>query len=506
MWQDFILAEKTITQKTLLLVIIFATILANYIPLSKASLIDWDEGVFALQSQWLASLGTQGKPFNFQTPPLYQLLIASFFYIFGTKTFILHLIALISSCIGLYLIFRLASLFLSAIHALIAVVLFATTEFFLFFARSGLSDALFLCFFLASILYFFKGLKENKDTYFIYTGLFVALAAYTKYSALPLFVSFFIIGVLEKKKFLGKWFFFSIVLPVVFFLPYVLLMLKFMGFHEISTRHFSFLALNHFKFLVFLLLFAPSVLLLSLAYLLRNINHTGKWNVYVFIIVLIFFIPLGFYYPYFRLTYPIVPLLAIPGAQFIGDFKKFRGVTTLIFILVSLTFGFQTLKYFSTVPEDTGTFVHNIAAELDAEFIYAVVPPNVLFYIDYEIAVPRGHAWDLVGKNIPSINYQRRIIDPDNICLPANGKTILVHASALDEVKSEYIKLYEKGILISSFYFEDAPVYYKDVYNPQRNIRQLYEVYVIENTVLEKQLADLWLFGFDRRVTVMFRY
>ncbi|MGB3340801.1 MAG: glycosyltransferase family 39 protein [bacterium] len=505
MWQDFVLAEKTIKQKTLLLVVVFAIILVNYIPLSKASLIDWDEGVFALQSQWLASFGMQGKPFNFQTPPLYQMLVAGLFCIFGSKTFILHLIALIASCFGVYLVFRLTSLLSSINDAIIAVLLFATTEFFLFFAKSGLSDAVFLCFFLASVLYFFKGMKENKDAHFLCAGLFLALAAYTKYSAFPLFISFLVIGLMDKKKINTKWFFFSIILPIILFVPYVLLMLRFIEFREISTRHLSFLGLNHFKFLVFLLIFAPSVLFLSLTHLLRNIKNMEKWNVYIFVTILIFFLMLGFYYPYFRLAYPIVPLLAIPGAQFIGNLRKYKTLITLVFILISLAFGFQTIKYLSTVPEKTGNFVHDIAVEADAEFIYAVVPPNILYYIDFEVVVPQGHPWELAGKMNPGFNKHKRIIKPDDICLPPNGKTILVHATALDEIKKDYSNLYDKGILISSFYFLDAPVYYKDVYNPQRNIQQLYEVYIIDNAAFGEQLGDLWLFGFDRRVTVMFR-
>ncbi len=499
------MAEKTIKQKTFLLAVILAVILVNYVPLVKASLIDWDEGVFALQGQWLASLGTQGKPFNFQTPPLYQTLIAGLFFIFGSKTFVLHLISLLASCLSLYLVFRLASLLSSAGTGIITVFLFATTELFLFFVKSGLSDAVFLCFFLASVLYFFKGMKANRDIHFLCAGLFLALAAYTKYSAFPFFIAFFVIGILDKKKINTRWFFFSIILPILLFAPYILLMLRFIEFREISARHLSFLGLNHFKFLVFLLIFAPSVLFLSLAHLLRNIRSMEKWNVYLYVMVLIFFLALGFYYPYFRLAYPIVPLLAIPGAQLIGNMKKYKTLITLVFIIMSLGFGLQTIKYLSTVPEETGTFVRDIAVEMDAEFIYAVVPPNIIYYIDFEIAVPQGHPWEHIGKMIPGLNRGKKIIRPDDICLPPDGKTILVHATALNEVKKDYIDLYDKGTLISTFNFIDAPVYYKDIYNPQRDIQQLYEIYVIDNSVLEEQLGNLWLFGFDRRVTVMFK-
>ncbi|MEO0190865.1 MAG: hypothetical protein ABIL18_07785 [candidate division WOR-3 bacterium] len=44
------------------IIIIFLTI--NLANLKNLTLIDWDEGVFALQSGWIGSLCGEGKPFN----------------------------------------------------------------------------------------------------------------------------------------------------------------------------------------------------------------------------------------------------------------------------------------------------------------------------------------------------------------------------------------------------------------------------------------------------------
>ena len=505
MRQDTVLAEEIARSKVLLFVILAAIILANYLPISRAGLIDWDEGVFALQGQWLASFGAEGKPFNFQTPPLYQIIIGGLFSIFGNKTLVLYSIAFIASCICIYLVFKLSVILSSTQGAFIAVALFATTEFFLFFAKSGLSEALFISFFLASVLFFLKGIDTKKDKYFFSAGLFLTLAMYTKYSALPLFLSFFIIGLIEKKRINAKWFIYSIIVPLVLFVPYIVLMLKFIKFQEINARHLSFLGLNHLKCLIFLLLFSPSVLMLSIAYIIFNKKKMNKLSIYILVIVFIFFIMVGFYYPYFRLVYPIVPFLAIIGARFIENRKKYKIYIVLVFMFVSLIFGFQTIRYGSTVSKNTGTFVRELAKTEDVQFIYAVVPPNILFYIDQEVIIPEGHAWELAAKMVPGFNKQRKTMARDHNCLSPFGKTILIHATAFDDVKQKYMTIYEKGVLVESFRFIDAPVYYKDVFNPQRYELQFYEVYLIDNTVLKEELEDLWLFGFDRLVTVMIR-
>ncbi len=502
--KDFVLAEKAINQKLLLLLIIFAIILINIVHLGDASLIDWDEGVFALQSQWFASLGDQGKPFNFQTPPLYQLLLAGSFKIFGCKTFVLHLIALVASCIGAFIVFHLSKMLSTQQDAIIATILFASTEFFLFFSRSGLSDAVFLCFFLASILFFFRGLKLNKNSQFLYAGLFLILASYTKYSAFPLFISYLIIGLLCKKDIKAKWLLYSIVLPAVIISPYVILLIKFVHFHELSARHVSFLGPNHLKFLFYLLVFAPIPLLLALVRFITGIRRLNRWNMYVCVTAITFFLMLGFYYPYFRLAYPIVPLLAVIGAQTVKRLGKFKIPIFASLIIISLAFGFKTIKYTSAIPEETGMFVRRFAENQEIIYIYAVVPPNILYYINLGIVVPEGHPWERAGHMLPWFS-RRDILHLDDNRLPRLGKTLLVHATAMDAVKKQYIAIYEQATLVSRFEFIDAPVYYKDIYNPQRNTEQCYEVYLINNEELGAQLENLWLFGFDHRVTVMTR-
>jgi hypothetical protein len=55
-----------------------------------------------------------------------------------------------------------------------------------------------------------------------------------------------------------------------------------------------------------------------------------------------------------------------------------------------------------------------------------------------------------------------------------------------------------------SIEFIDAPVYYKDIYNPERAIRQIYEVYIFETEKLSKVIDDLWALGFNREVHIRY--
>ena len=82
-------------------------VILNGINLTRTCLIDWDEGVFALQGKWIETIGAEGKPFNFQSPPLYQTLIAFLFKSLGHKDFILPLLSIIFSVLTIYIVFYL---------------------------------------------------------------------------------------------------------------------------------------------------------------------------------------------------------------------------------------------------------------------------------------------------------------------------------------------------------------------------------------------------------------
>jgi hypothetical protein len=479
----------------LLFVLLCATNLRN------SGLIDWDEGVFALQGKWIATLGAEGKPFNFQTPPLFQIFIAILFKLVGTHDMVLLLLSLIFSGLTLYFIFYLAKHLFSTEEAIYATLIFVSTEFFLFFSTSGLSDATFLFFFMASIFFFIKGVEKNRMRDFLLTMIFTTLALYTKYSAITLPIIFIMFGRQLKK----RWLIFSIIIPIILFSPYIYLFLRFVHIPEISTRHVSLLGFNHMKYLLYLIIFAPVPLILSLIYLVVSCKKLERWDRSIVIIILVFFIVLGFYYPYFRLIYPLIPLLSIFAARVIMKTYRYKIYILVIVIIISLVLGTQTMFYKRDVPKNIAMYVNRLVQKRNIHIIYTVVPPNVYFYINGTIAVPSNHPWYTIGKKFPILLENKKIIYPDENELSGQTKVILVHTTAVDSLKQKNSTLYNKGTLVQSIEFIDAPVYYKDIYNPQRDIEQIYEIYEFDIKTMAQEVDNLWTFGFDRRVEVIFR-
>lgn len=505
LWKDSILAKKIIKEKYFVHFIVILFVFLSVLGLKSFALRDWDEGVFALQGQWLTTIGSQGKPFNFQTPPLFQFLIAILFSILQINAKMLPLLSLILSCITIYLIYHLAKTLFSQKEGIYSIILFVTTEYFLFFSRSGLSDATFLCFFIASLLFFVKGINSNKTKHFLLAGLFTALALYTKYSAFPLLIMFFAIGLLCRKNINKKWFGLSILIPILLFLPYTYLFIRFVQISEISARHVSLLGINHLKFLFYISIFAPIPFLFSILYIIFNVRNIKKWDIYLLILSAIFILILGFYHPYFRLAYPLIPLLSIIASRFVNQTKKYKPYIVTAVILISLALSAKTLIYKSDVPKKIGEFVNHYARQQDIKYIYTVVPPNIDFYIDGSIVVPSGHTWLNIGKKLPIFMKRKKIIYRDNNELLTEEKILLIQATVLDSIEQINSALCNRGTLLRSIEFIDAPVYYKDIYNPQRDMKQIYNVYLFETKKLDEMINDFWVLGFDRRVTVIYR-
>lgn len=505
LWKDSILAKKVIKQKNIIHLIVILFVLLSILGLKNYNLRDWDEGAFALQGQWLATMGAQGKPFNFQTPPLFQSLIAILFSLFQVNPKMLPLLSIIFSCITIYIIYHLAKILFSQKEGVYSIILFISTEYFLFFSKSGLSDATFLCFFTASLLFFIKGIKLNKAYHFLIAGLFTILALYTKYSAFPLIFMFFVVGFLCRKTINKKWFGLSILVPILFYLPYTYLFIKLVQISEISARHVSLLGINHIKFLFYILIFAPIPFLITILYIISNIKSIRKWDVYLLIFAAIFVLILGFYYPYFRLAYPLIPLLSIIAARFVNQTKQYKPYVITASVLISLTLSARTLTYKSDVPEKIGDFVNHYAKQNDIKYIYTVVPPNIDFYIDGAIVVPANHPWHSIGKKFPVFLEGKKIIHRDDNKLLAEEQILLIQATVLDPIEQINSALCNRGTLLRSIEFIDAPVYYKDIYNPQRDMKQIYNVYLLETKKLDKMINDFWDLGFDRRVTVIYR-
>jgi len=454
-----------------------------------------------LQAQWFFSLGAEGKPFNFQTPPLYQIIIAILFKFFQVNDLYMFLLSIIFSCLAIYIFFYLVKMLYAEDIALYAVIFFILSEFFLFFSKSGLGDAAFLFFFITSFYFFLKGTKSNRIEDFLLAGIFVTLCLYTKYSAPAFLIIFFLIGLLNKKKSTVPWLLFSIVLPTLLYLPYLYMFVKFITLPGISERHGSILGLNHLRFIYYLFAFSPVPFILTILFLPR----LSKLDYPIFTPILVFLIILGFYYPYFRLLYPIIPFLAIFAAKFIVQTKKLKPYLLTGAVIISIICGFRTITYYSNIPKKIAQICDQYVSDEGAKYIYTITPPNIYFYIEGEILIPSNHAIVKLGKRFPQLLKSRIIFYEDNNLLSQEEKTMLIHATIFDALKRDNISLYTKGKLLDSIEFIDAPVYYKDIFNPLRNKRQIYQFFIFENKKLGNALDTLWHLGFNPKVQLILK-
>lgn len=497
--KDSVLAKHVAKEHYIVAIVIGCFLLWSALSLRHAALIDWDEGIFALQGQWLSTTGSQGKPFNFQTPPLFQLIAAFMFSLVRAQPFVLPLISVIFSCLSIILVFLLGKLLYSSRDGLYAVLLFISTEFFLFFSHSGLSESTFLFFFIATVFFFFKGLKYNSTRYFLFAGLFTTAAFYTKYSAFPLLAVFFIIGILKRKTINRKWLILTVILPILLYVPYIVLFLNVVGWSGISARHGSLLGIHHHQFLYYLIRFAPFPLLFTF---LKTANRQERctWDFYILVPVLVFFVFLGFYHHYFRLAYPIIPFLAILAAQYI---KRQKTYVIVVILIISLGLSIDTITYRTDTPHEIGVAVTRYARDRNIQYVYTSVPPNINFYIGGEIAIPETHPWHALGKKFPAFVRGRKVLYQHNNELQHENNILVVYATAYDTLDPITTELLRHSRTILNMEFLDAPVYYKDIFNPQRSRTQLYRVYMLERKMMGGTMDQCWQLGFNQRFTVM---
>lgn len=456
------------------------------------TLIDWDEGVFMLQGRWLATLGDAGKPFNFQTPPLYQFMIAVLSRIAGGDPRILLAITTAFSLATLYLIYALTRRLYSSGTAARAVALFAVSEFFLFFSGSGLSDAVFLFFFWAAISFFLAGVRSGRRLTLAGAGLCTVLAFYTKYSAPVLLLIYPATAWLFRLNNPRRWLFWCVLLPVLAVLPYAVVYVMAVAPAGILSRHATMLGLHHLQYLVYLLFFSPALLILSLASVVR----LEKTDYFFVAIALIYLVIVGFYRPYFRLAYPVIPALAILAARSLERTGPWKTAILAAALFLSLVLGSRTVLYRTKVPTDIAETVIGQTANAPV-FLLATVPPNITSYLPGIIALPDDHQATRLGHWFPRSLKNRLIISRKLNLLVGRKRVLALTSTVVADIVDRYPALFARGHKLASWEFIDAPVYLKDPFNPLQKSRQLYDLYEFNVGERPDVVDDLWRIGFE---------
>ncbi|MCX7994544.1 MAG: glycosyltransferase family 39 protein [candidate division WOR-3 bacterium] len=478
-----------------------AFIILNLLNLKNTTLIDWDEGVFALQARWLATMGSEGKPFNFQTPPLFQILVALLFKLFGYNTWLLSFLSVIFSSLSIYLLFLFARDLYNDTIGVISTIFFATTEFFLFFSRSGLSDATFTFFFLSAIYFFYRSLQGKSRISCTLCSIFTILACYTKYTGPVLFLIYLLINLFWQKKKTFSFYLFTIIIPLLFLIPYYSVFVKFVSLQNIFQRHGKLLGVNHLKFLYYLVRFAPIIFITALFYRIKE-----RSDYFILITIVSFFTVLGFYHPYFRLAYPLIPLISIYSGGFVAHFKKIRILLILLVAAVNLFLARDTITYRSRIPVLLAYDVEKICQDYGINYIITSVPPNFLLNISGNIILSENQI-PINIRNIDKFGLNKRtIIKRENNLIKTEKEILFLHSSIFAHVEKELMQLRKYAELKKSYEFIDAPVYYKDPFNELKEAKQIYEILIFRISELDYREVDiLWNICFEPGVALIRR-
>ncbi len=463
-------------------------VIISVINLRNCSLIDWDEGVFALQAKWFASSGHEGKPFNFQTPPLFQMIIALFFKILGSKPWVLPFISIIFSFLTIYVIFFFARRLYGEPAALLAVILFITTEYFLFFAKSGLSDATFLFFFVSALYFYYRGFETEHIRYHLLCGVFTLLACYTKYTGPVLFLIFICMMIIKRKSVIGYRTLFTILLPVLAFIPFAILFVKVVTIQGIAQRHATLVGFNHLKFLFYFVRFAPVISILALFHKIKE-----QTDHFILTVIIVFFITLGLYHQYFRLGYPLIPFLSFFAAGTVKKMKQKKYYFLILMVVISIFLSRDTILYNSKIPAQIINKANEQRQRHDIKYTIAITPPNIVFYLNGNILIPESNIPSHILRN----GYFKNpfVFNDEKNPILSQKNILLVFSSIFKDLKNDYLMLAQKAEYADSIEFIDAPVYYKDLFNPLRNEKQVYYllVYRVEklDTISLGQLLKL---------------
>ncbi|OGC41198.1 hypothetical protein A2Y85_05190 [candidate division WOR-3 bacterium RBG_13_43_14] len=494
--EEFSTGAANNTQK-LLLILIGLSICVNLISIIGFSLRDWDEGVFALQGQWLTSGFSQGKPYNFQTPPLYPVIAGVGMLLVKGDPMILPVFSFLFSIATLIIIYYLGKHLYGSETAIFAIALFTSTELFFFFSKSGLSDAMFLFFFSIAFLNIVRN-KKGRMKYFMFSGAFITLAMYTKYSGIVLLAYAIITGIIMGMHKNWKWYVFQIAIPIILFSPLIFLYIKFTPGTNIEQRFAELIGINYHNHLYYLIAFAPAPVILGCSAQFKRSKENLSNKIIIFSII-IYFILLGLYYPYFRLDYPLIMLMAIAGAS-LNIQPGLKNWIILVTAIIGIAFSVPTIIYQNRIPVRYANEVKRYIGQENIKILYSTVPPNIEYYLQGNFTVMDNHPWFTITETYPVFRTGHRILYRSENELKPGEEILIAHASINDSIKSVFPDIFTKSQLILSYKFIDAPLYQKDIFNrPQEQRFELYKLKIDDQSLADK----IWQMGFKKGISVL---
>ena len=172
-------------------------------------------------------------------PPLSAWIPGLLFKIFGNKDWIYYLLSQVFILISFIFLWKLSSFFLNKkSHILLSILAIEGIAFYTFDTPQFNVNICQIPLWIGTVYFFFKSIKDNKITDWIFLGVFAALGFLTKYIFVYLLISlfFYLIFILTKKKIINFKFLYAL---LIFFL--------------ITAPHFKWLIQNDFATLYYAL-------------------------------------------------------------------------------------------------------------------------------------------------------------------------------------------------------------------------------------------------------------
>jgi len=172
-------------------------------------------------------------------PPLSAWIPGLLFKIFGNKDWIYYLLSQVFILISFIFLWKLSSFFLNKkSHILLSILAIEGIAFYTFDTPQFNVNICQIPLWIGTVYFFFKSIKDNKITDWIFLGVFAALGFLTKYIFVYLLISlfFYLIFILTKKKKINFKFLYAL---LIFFL--------------ITAPHFKWLIQNDFTTLYYAL-------------------------------------------------------------------------------------------------------------------------------------------------------------------------------------------------------------------------------------------------------------
>lgn len=159
-------------------------------------------------------------------PPLFDLITALYFKIFGLNVFSARLVALTFGVLSVWGVFEFAYRLYGPRNALISSVFLATMPGFIWLSRRALLETMLIFFFSTSLLSFFLWMQTKNNKMLLLSGVTLGLGFIVKYQALVGGIIMFVnVLLLERERIRAKigniWFMFIIAVAVV--IPLLLL-------------------------------------------------------------------------------------------------------------------------------------------------------------------------------------------------------------------------------------------------------------------------------------------